>query len=72
MKAATLVRQPTPAMSRKQFHTLLAATGSTIAIWALGEFAGIKLPIEIAGTIITTAGTAAGYLTRERAAPELK
>ena len=62
-----LVTQPSAAMTRKQFFSAMGGGSATIALWAVDFFAGVTIPIEVGGTIITMASMAAGYWARERA-----
>ena len=63
---ATLTVQPTAAMSRKQFWTLISGGSVTLMFWALDALAGIKADPVVVGTAVGMAGAIVGYTVRDR------
>jgi hypothetical protein len=59
-------KQPTAAMTRKQFWTTMSAGTVTLTFWALDTFAGVAAEPLIVGTAVGMAGAIVGYVVKER------
>ena len=63
---APLTNQPTAALTRKAFWSLMASGTTTLAFWLLKETTGIVAPPEIVGTVVSMAGAVVAYSVRDR------
>ena len=60
-----LVKQPTAAMTRKQFYTTMAGTTITIAAFVVGYAIKMPIPPGVEAAAVLMAGTVIGYYVRD-------
>ena len=62
-----LVAQPTAAMSRKQFWTMIGGGIATFAFGISDTVFDLKFDAAVVGTVVVMCGNVAGYIVKDRA-----
>lgn len=63
----TLVKQPTAALTRKQFWTMIGGGIPTLTFGILDTVFGYKFDPAVVGPTVLMCGQIAGYIVQERA-----